>query len=753
MTHLRKNLLRALAATLALLLCLSGAILLPQIADVATAEEEEQEIVSSYPYTTVTKVNVNMRKGRSTNTERILLIPKGAEITVNEKNGNWAEVEYNNKTGWVRTEYIVLKTVKKVKETATPSPVPTLSPEEDAGGYNVLKKGSQGTDVRSLQEALIELGFLSGTADGNFGDATEKAVIAFQQKNQYPDTGLVDANLQAFLYSGKPLNSKGVATKINTVSPATGSTMKLNSTGALVGELQQKLKTLGYYNGEITDKYDTATKNAVVAFQKKNGLKADGLAGAETRKLVESEEALPADATPTPAVTPSPTPTAEPVWVIPKSNVENGSEGDDAKNVQTRLKELGYYRGKVDGKFGRASVNALKSFQTNNGLKADGIAGKSTYEKLYSADAIPFTVEETPTPTPAPTASSKSGSSTAWTTLRAGMTGTDVKQLQENLIQLGYLTGKADGVYGVKTVAAVRAFQKANGLTSDGVAGKATQQLLYGGNAKAAEKATPTPAAKNTDTAEISSGTLKRGSTGSEVRTLQNKLIELGYLTGKADGVFGKKTTEAVKACQKDNKLPADGIAGKKTLESLQNASPKGSDAAPKATEQPAATATPAPTAVPGAQQALSGKPSATRVIYANWYTTVKDVCKKYPYATVYDYSTGISWQIHIFSVGAHADFEPVTANDTARMNKAFGGETTWNPKAVWVIFSDGSVYMGSVHNTPHGTSHITDNSFDGHACLHFPRTQDQVAAIGPYATSHQETIDKGWAETRKLAN
>ncbi len=130
----------------------------------------------------------------------------------------------------------------------------------------------------------------------------------------------------------------------------------------------------------------------------------------------------------------------------------------------------------------------------------------------------------------------------------------------------------------------------------------------------------------------------------------------------------------------------------------------------------------------------------------------MKDVCKKYPYCTVYDFSTGISWQIHVFSVGAHADYEPVTANDTARMRRAFGGETTWNPKAVWVIFPDGSVYLGSTHDNPHGTSHIAENNFDGHTCLHFPRTQEQVAAIGPYATSHQETIDKGWASTQQAS-
>ena len=420
--------------------------------------------------------------------------------------------------------------------------------------------------------------------------------------------------------------------------------------------------------------------------------------------------------------------------------MKRGSEGADAKTVQTRLKELGYYQGSVDGKFGRASVNALKNFQTNNALNADGIAGKKTYAKLFNASAVPFAVAETPAPASEipQAAETPAAVSSFWTTLRTGDSGTDVKQLQENLIQLGYMSGTPDGKYGAKTTGAVKAFQKNNGLKEDGTAGPITLKALYSGTAKEAPKGTAAA------TAVSSNGSLKQGSTGTDVKNLQNKLILLGYLTGKADGIFGRKTTAAVTAFQRANKLKADGIAGVKTLTQLEQSGTSST------ASTPTATPTPAPTQAPGASEALAGRPNASRVIYANWYTTVKDVCKRYPYCTVYDFSTGISWQIHIFSVGAHADYEPVTANDTARMRRAFGGETTWNPKAVWVIFPDGSVYLGSTHDSPHGTSHITENNFDGHTCLHFPRTQEQVAAIGPYATSHQETIDKGWASTQQ---
>ena len=182
--------------------------------------------------------------------------------------------------------FIVLKKVQKIKTTPTPTPVPTLSPEEDAGGYIILTLGSSGSEVRALQEALIELGYMTGTADGKFGAATEKAVIAFQQKNNYPDTGVMDANIQAFLYSGSPRNAQGTATKIKTLSPAKGAIMRLNNRGEAVEKIQTRLKELGFYTGNITGQYDTATRAAVTAFQKKNGLKADGLAGAETRSLL-----------------------------------------------------------------------------------------------------------------------------------------------------------------------------------------------------------------------------------------------------------------------------------------------------------------------------------------------------------------------------------------------------------------------------------------------------------------------------------
>ena len=755
----RKMWVRRILPVIAVLVLCMTAFVLPD--RTAVADEPEMEIVDSYPYDTVTRTSVNLREGKSTGSELLKKIPSGATITVLSTSGKWANVEYGKLTGYVMTEYIVLKKVQKIKTTPTPTPVPTLSPEEDAGSYIVLRRGSSGSEVRALQEALIELGFLTGKADGSFGEATEKAVIAFQQANSYPDTGLMDANIQAFLYVGTPKNAQGKATKINTLSPVPGTTMKQGNRGEAVGKLQQRLKELGYYKGDITCNYDAATKSAVVAFQKKNNLKKkDGIAGAETQEAVYSASALGPDSTPTPSPTPeptpTPTPTPAPTYKVPEKTVQQGTEGADAKTVQRRLKDLGYYKGKIDGEFGKGSVDALKRFQQANGLTADGKAGKTTYKILFSdkaktaaeAEATP-TPEVTPEVTPAPADPTPTPLAIVWTTLRKGSTGTAVSQLQEALVSLGYMAGKPDGTYGDETVAAVKAFQKNNSLNVDGAAGEETQKKLYGGDAKAASvkvtatptatpKATATPkptaTAKTTDITAVS-GTYRQGDTGSGVKALQQMLIQKGYLKGSADGIFGKMTAAAVTAFQKANNLTADGIAGKQTLAKLNGSSAS-------------ATATPAPSK--NATGTVAGTPSASKVIYANWYTTVKSVCRNYPYVTIYDFQTGISWQGHIFSLGAHADYEPLTANDTSKMLKVFGGNT-WNPRPVWVIFADGSVYLGSTHSNPHGTQHTTDNNFAGHACIHFPRTQEQVTAIGPYATSHQETIDKGWTATQAM--
>lgn len=778
---------------------------------VVTPAPTAEPTASGYPYETTTNDQVNLRAKASIYSQKLASIPKGATVTVEKLSGTFAKVSYNGKEGYCKQDYLNLK--KIVKATATPKPVATLSPAENASSYLVLQSGSTGSHVTALQEALIELGFLSGNADGVFGAGTQNAVIAFQEKNDYPATGVVDANLQAFLYSGKPKNMKGTKTQIKTLAPVSGVIIRLNNKGELVRTVQTRLKELGYYAGDITGTYDKTTQTAVKSFQKKNGLKADGICGSDTQSALLGVGALSATATATPE--PTAAPTAAPTFQVPSATVRKGSTGTNAKLVQQRLKDLGYLTSSVDGNFGTASVTALKSFQTKHGLEADGEAGSATYKLLFSHSALAANAQPTAAPTIAPTIAPATtyapitkdnvvtiklgveneavtrlqirltelgyynayvdgkckaddvaaikvfqktnglsvdgvagydtqvklysvtaltssgaiagGTVDTFTTLRKGDVSSAVKEMQERLIELGYLTDEADGNFGRNTFEAVYAFQKANGLVRDGVAGSSTLSKLYSATATAV-----TPTATTAPTQTVT--TLRKGDANSAVKEMQQRLIQMGYLSGEADGDFGVQTYRALVAFQKANKLDADGVAGAKTLAALNSANAVGAQG--NATTVKPSTGTTAVT--------------AANVQYLNWYTSIRAQAKKYPYATVYDFSSGISWQVHMFSFGAHADAEPLTAADTAKMEKAFGGNT-WNPKAVWVVFGNGSIYMASTHSMPHLPQHRTDNNFDGHVCIHFPRTASQVASIGPYATSHQKAIDAGWTKTQDM--
>lgn len=748
--------------------------------------------VTDYPYDTTVIGRVKLRKTAKADGEVYQMVPAESVVTVYSLTDNgFAKVKYNGRTGYVLASYVILANIP------TPTPKPTATPKPGSESYTALEKGSSGAAVVALQSALAELGYFTDKVDGKYGALTETAVKALQKRNGREQTGVADAELQLLIYEGTPKDTRGYRQYVKTVAPIAGATIKEKSTGEAVGKLQTRLKELGYYTGEITNTCDKDTAVAIMSFEAKHGLNQDGVMDAIDQSVLYGATAMAASV----VVTPAPTPTIAP----PANTVRRGDKGDDVTSVQQRLKDLGYYTGKVTGTFNEDTEKALKAFQVKSSIEADGVCGPVTRTVLFGINAIYAVATAIPviteTATPAPITEDNV------IVIKAGSRGEAVLQLQKRLQELGYYASRLDGVYLTEDITAVRAFQKASGLKVDGKAGYQTQSLLYSDGAIRG----------NAVTGGTTSATLRYGSTGAEVSTLQNRLIELGYLTGTADGKFGIATKSALIAFQKASNLVGDGVAGAKTLAALNSTTAAGNTVSTSTTLRVGTVSdavkdlqnrlitlgyltgkadgnfgvqtslalmafqkangltadgvagaktlnkinnTGAITAGGGtsttttatAPTVNSGTVSAANVRYSNWYTEVKARCRLYPNATIYDFVTGISWQVNMFSLGAHADAEPLTANDTANMNRAFGGKTTWTPKAVWVVLSDGSVYMASTHNTPHDTWHIKTNNFDGHVCIHFPRTQAQVEAIGPYATSHQKAIDLGWTATLRRA-
>ena len=231
--------------------------------------------------------------------------------------------------------------------------------------------------------------------------------------------------------------------------------------------LQMRLKSLGYFAGEENGKYDQETEKAVRKFQEDNsnkGLEATGKADVSTQILVASAR---------------------------YRGLRYGSEGEDVKELQTRLTALGYYTGKISGNFLEGTQNGIKQFQKNNDLEVTGIADPLTQEVLYSDSAVGRHDVADPTPTPFSDLSwylvdeNESGvpmpeAPVPFTReLKKGSKGEDVKQLQERMQLLGYFDGPVSGNYQDKSVKAVKKIQEQNGMKATGKVDEATWNLIF----------------------------------------------------------------------------------------------------------------------------------------------------------------------------------------------------------------------------------------------------------------------------------
>ena len=352
-------------------------------------------------------------------------------------------------------------------------------------------------------------------------------------------------------------------------------------------------------------------------------------------------------------------------------------------------------------------------------------------------------------------------------TLYNGCRGEDVRELQQALIDLGFLKGGADGIFGNKTENAVRSFQKKNKLSVDGLAGEKTRNLAISkaaGKTKTPSQSSAQASAQTAASSSVSSGllfggdytTIRIGEKGPRVKTLQQSLITTGFLRGSADGIFGNQTQNAVIAFQSSCNLAADGLAGKKTLTALEKAVASGTTA-PAATvapvqsaSAPAAVSTSAPSAtsapvVTEINDRISA-PSVSSLQLLHWFNDIKPAISGGQQLLIYDPASGLSWTLRVMSRGRHCDAEPLTAADTNTMVQAFGGENTWNQKGVYVMLPDGRWTIGSTHDMPHDSSSIKNNGFNGHLCVHFLRDMSEARENDPkYGVANQETIRRLW--------
>lgn len=224
----------------------------------------------------------------------------------------------------------------------------------------------------------------------------------------------------------------------------------------------------------------------------------------------------------------------------------DGAEQVDMLAVDHRLYELGYRDAECDGVLDEITVNALKKFQTVNGLTPTGMPDAETVERLLGEHAV-GQIEFL---------STKAYEYTNAEPLKKGAYGDQVMKLQRALRDLGYFSGKCDGAYGEATTAAVYRFQMANGLKETGVADGAMFLRLYEGEAIGWEKF-------------VEDNCARVGDSGANVRLIQIWLSRMDYFGGECSGKYGEGTQQAVRDFQMQKGLEVSGDVDIETSRAL----------------------------------------------------------------------------------------------------------------------------------------------------------------------------------------
>lgn len=352
----------------------------------------------------------------------------------------------------------------------------TVIDEEPAPEF--YTQGVSHSSVADIQQRLMDLGFMDYSEPTMYyGSITAKAVEQFQRQHDLKQDGIIGPETRTLLFSDE----------------AKYYLAKVGMDGDDIKRIQRRLYEMGYLakSEYVTGHFGDVTEDAVKQMQQNNGLAADGKVGHDTMEMLYSETA--------------------------KANIISyGDKSDVVLACQERLKELGYLTTKPDGQYGNDTVAAVKQFQSRNDLVVDGFLGPTTMVVLNGSGAV------------------ANG-------MMIGESGDTVKRVQELLARYGYMSSSnCTGYFGEVTEAAVKEFQKKNGLLVDGNVGMKTMARLTGGDAVKANgdaggsKSNETSSSGN----KTSSSSGNKGSSGSS--TVSTGSASVSALLKVAKSKLGK---------------------------------------------------------------------------------------------------------------------------------------------------------------------------------------------------------------------
>lgn len=520
-----------------------------------------------------------------------------------------------------------------------------VSAESVDGTYAELKYGMRDNDdVRAMQTRLRELGYMSAYPSGGYFDDTAKAVADFQAASGLKtDKKTASSEMLALLFSDEAIAKNGAVTPADTpapaptTAPATDSPSQTDApapayskltygtrSSSAVRAMQDRLRELGYMTCDSTGGYWGETAKAVADFQAAAGLKVDkNTASAEMQQLLFSDKA-PAKGGNTPAPTEPDAPVEPTTAPSAYTELRANTSSEAIRAMQARLKALGYLMANPSGGYYSATISAVEAFQRAAGLKVQGKVATVEMQQLLFSSSAP----------------SAYAGAAEYADLSYGTSDSDqVRLMQRRLSNLGYFSGTATGNYYSATQRAVSAFKTAIGLSGNGkTATAAMLKILYSAGAPAKgeiynpdptaaptatpapDETTPAPSQEPTPTpVPVVYGELKYGVRGNAaVRSMQDRLRALGYMSCASTGGYFTQTRRAIQAFLEACYMSGDGRTATVEMQQLLF-----SDRAPQygdklITTSPSPDVTPDPTASvePTAEPTLAPADSYTALTY-----------------------------------------------------------------------------------------------------------------------------------------
>ncbi|MFI1412154.1 peptidoglycan-binding protein [Streptomyces sp. NPDC020707] len=319
-------------------------------------------------------------------------------------------------------------------------------------------------------------------------------------------------------------------------------------TSGCVTELQNLLNAHGA-GLAVDGQFGAGTLYAVREYQAATAIAVDGRVGPATKsKLYATGGSAPAPVNLNSSACPA--------------NIVQGAKGGCVTELQRLLRHQGYAVD-VDGDFGAGTASAVRAFQSSRGLTADGQVGQATKRALYDTDESPST-------------SLDLRSSSCPENIVEGQSGGCVATLQSLLNGKGQSLD-VDASFGPRTLAAVKAFQSASGLTADGAVGPTTKAALYANIGGGGGNGAPAPVNLNSASCP---NEIVQGQRSGCVTELQSLLNHHGADLA-VDGDFGALTDSAVRDFQAEKGLSVDGHVGPNTKAALYGAVTPPSSPAP----------------------------------------------------------------------------------------------------------------------------------------------------------------------------